>query len=175
MDGSESEGDVVDGLSPAELARRVDCEMHPEWVEDDAEIDYIKPDSIFEPPLLTQSNGWWKWCCRRDCGRQTVYYVEDSLSDAMSSEKHSWSLFCASCGHQVFWEDVLFIHRYWYNRQMGDGVPSKCFGLLRDLWLHPEWVVDVGGLPEDDDAVRELIQRSWYEKEARYRLSEPMV
>lgn len=165
-DGEESDSP----RSPSELAETVHREMYPDWVKDDDDIDFVKPEILFERPLLTQFNGWRKWCCRQDCGRQSVFYIEDSSSETESPERHGWALYCGSCGHKVLWEDVLFIHESWYDNQFGDEgeLPWECWQIFRDVWLKPDWVESIGGLPTDD-SVREVIRLSYYDQKERER------
>lgn len=157
-------------VSPTEIARKLRAQTQPEWADED---EYYEPREMYEEPMWHRMNGWKKWHAERDCGRETVYIIEDALADSMTSQRFAWQLYCARCG-AVAWDEVLYLHRDWYSEQFhSDRLPWKMLKPFDNLWLHHERLLEVGGVP-DDEQVRDLLRRSYYESEAQDRMAPPM-
>lgn len=128
------------------------------YERDDGSEGIIPPDEIFMPPLRTRSNGWKKWHIKDDCGRESVYYIE-SPSPMRTSERYDWKLYCTICGHEIRWQDVLYVSETWYEDRR-EAKEAYDWRLFKDLNLLPEQVLELGTDPNEAELLA-AVGRAW--------------
>ena len=121
------------------------------YERDDGSVGEIPPDEVFMPPIRTRSNGWKKWHAKPECGRETVYFIE-SQRPMHGTPRYDWKLYCASCGHQIRWDEILYLSQEWYvdRRHAGERWDWRSFG---DLHLTEEEVLELGTDPTESELV----------------------
>lgn len=117
---------------------------------DDRHADYPS-EAVYEPPRRTLANGWKKFHADRDCGRDTVRYVEHT-SHRPVGERYEFKLYCSRCGYEIPEDEVLFIGGDWYSKHGWQSYGRS----LEDLFIPPERVLGLGSDPERDELVRVL-------------------
>lgn len=108
-------------------------------------------EEVFTHPLRTIHNGWQKWHADRDCGRETVNYLENN-SGRVAGERYEYVLYCFNCGHKVPENEVLFIEDDWYY----DHAMNVHEAMFDDLWLPSERVLELGPNPDMDELLHAL-------------------
>lgn len=112
----------------------------------DREGDF-RSSAVFEPPRRTLGDGWQKFHAARDCGSHNVYFIEDTTTRNVTSDKYEYHLRCGSCGHRVDEDEVLFIGGEWFNRHgilhYGRGIENLRLSAERVLALGPDPDVDL--------------------------------
>lgn len=122
------------------------------YERDDGTEGEIPPDEIFLPPLRTAANGWQKYHARRDCGRKTVYYIENTSTPQRTTDRNDWKLACGICDHHIRWDDILYISEEWfYSRNESFG-----YRMFDNLHLSDEQVLELGPDPMESKLVAEI-------------------
>lgn len=139
------------------------------YERDDGSIGEIPPDEVFMPPIRARFNGWKKWHARSECGRETVYYVEDP-SPMHGTERYDWDLYCFHCDRGVHWDEVLYVSEEWFvDRRDAMGYREN-WRMFEKLHLDAEAVVELGADPTESELLS-AIDAAWDEAAAaRYRL-----
>ena len=119
------------------------------YERDDGSMGEIPPDEIFLPPIRTVANGWQKYHAKRDCGRGTVYYVENTSTPQRTTDRYDWKLACGKCRHHVRWDEVLYISEEWFYSR------NEAFGyrMFDNLRLSEEQVLDLGPDPMESKLI----------------------
>lgn len=119
------------------------------YEREDGTVGEIPPEEVFMPPIRTRANGWKKWHAKRECGRETVRFVESDLP-MHGTPRYDWKLYCFSCGYEINWDEVLYLSREWYSdrRYAGERYDWRAFD---DLHLTPEDVLDLGTDPTEPE------------------------
>lgn len=123
------------------------------YERDDGTTGEIPPDEIFLAPLRTTANGWQKYHAHRDCGKQTVYYTENTSTPSRTTDRFDWKLACGSCGRHIRWDEILYISEEWFYSR-NDAFDYRMFD---NLYLDEEQVLELGANPMESqliDAIR---------------------
>lgn len=108
-------------------------------------------DEVFTSPRRTMENGWKKFHAARDCGSDTVRFIEKTGTN-VTAEKYAYNIHCSSCGYKIPEEEVLFIGGDWYRE---DGLFA--YGRpLEDLHLPEHRVLSLGPQPSKDELLTAL-------------------
>ncbi|QLG63060.1 hypothetical protein [Halorarum salinum] len=96
-------------------------------------------------PQRRFQNGWKKFHAERDCGAQTVWYIENAWMHA-----DPWTLYCCRCTSAVHEDEVLFVNDSWFNEFNEE---HGYRGSFEDFTLSEDRVLELGPDPDGEGLI----------------------